>query len=350
MHRTTPSRARPARTGAPPPSTRPPTAKTHSRIEVAWCTKNGTGTRLIPDGAITGAHFVQTPDFVQVTGVGNLTFLNIPAGDAGVRPSLSVSYLIPPHPHPGRGMHARTHASMHRRSPNKSPQLDPHGQDGNGNPIGGLVFSSAFGQLQEIFEWTNFVSDSQFCFRACKPGPMAPTWCQHIYDTLGCAWNMPANYDPGVFEQCKGDSGQPMGVYGGSTFFQGEPATPPAHPVPSSSSCTSTSTIANGLVAVSTSISVSTSASAGASARVSASAGASAGAGASVSPDPHTHTSHPSELTTQAGGTGATRSSTGASPTATGTNANAAISLRSRSGAHLILICVALGVAVCLVA
>ncbi|KAG6828597.1 hypothetical protein H0H92_007338 [Tricholoma furcatifolium] len=37
------------------------------RIEVAWCTKNGTGTRLIPDGAITGAHFVQTPDFVQVT-------------------------------------------------------------------------------------------------------------------------------------------------------------------------------------------------------------------------------------------------------------------------------------------
>jgi hypothetical protein len=28
----------------------------------------GTGTRLIPDGAITGAHFIETPDFVQVTG------------------------------------------------------------------------------------------------------------------------------------------------------------------------------------------------------------------------------------------------------------------------------------------
>jgi hypothetical protein len=29
----------------------------------------GYGTRLIPDGAITGAHFVQTPDYVQVTGI-----------------------------------------------------------------------------------------------------------------------------------------------------------------------------------------------------------------------------------------------------------------------------------------
>jgi hypothetical protein len=25
-------------------------------------------------------------------------------------------------------------------------ELDPHGADGNGNPIGGLVFSDAFGQ------------------------------------------------------------------------------------------------------------------------------------------------------------------------------------------------------------
>jgi hypothetical protein len=30
--------------------------------------QNGTGARLIPDGTIEGAHFVQTPDFVQVTG------------------------------------------------------------------------------------------------------------------------------------------------------------------------------------------------------------------------------------------------------------------------------------------
>jgi hypothetical protein len=30
--------------------------------------KDGYGTRLIPDGSIHGAHFVQTPDFVQITG------------------------------------------------------------------------------------------------------------------------------------------------------------------------------------------------------------------------------------------------------------------------------------------
>lgn len=181
------------------------------RIEVAWCIKDGYGTRLIPDGSITGAHFVVTPDFVQVTGTGNLTGLNIPAGDTG-------------------------------------GELDPHGADGNGNPIGGLVFSSGFGDLQQILEWTNFMSADQFCFRACKPGPMAATWCQHIYDVMGCAWNMPANYNAGVFEQCRGDSGQPMGVYGGSTFHQGEPATPPPHPVPSSSSCTTLTSIGNSLV------------------------------------------------------------------------------------------------------
>ncbi|KAF4618516.1 hypothetical protein D9613_010017 [Agrocybe pediades] len=186
------------------------------RIEVAWCLKNGTGARLIPDGTIKGAHFIQTPDFVQVTGVGDLTKINIPAGDEG-------------------------------------GELDPHGADGNGNPIGGLVFSSAFGQLQQMHEWTNFVSADQFCFRACKPGPMAATFCQHIYDVMGCFWNMPGNYDPG-FEECKADSGEPMGVYGTSTFFQGQPVTPAAHPAPSSSSCVPQSTIGNGFLISGTSI------------------------------------------------------------------------------------------------
>ncbi|KAG2069119.1 hypothetical protein BDR04DRAFT_1128959 [Suillus decipiens] len=179
------------------------------QIEVAWCMQSGYGTRLIPDGSITGAHVVVTPDYIQVTGVGNLTNINVPAGDAG-------------------------------------GELDPHGADGNGNPIGGLVFSSAFGALEQIHEWTNFVSADQFCFRACKPAVNAPTMCQHIYDVMGCEWNMPANYSSGVFEQCLGDSAEPMGVYGTSTFYQGVPVTPPAHPIPSSSSCTFFSTISNG--------------------------------------------------------------------------------------------------------
>lgn len=75
----------------------------------------------------------------------------------------------------------------------------------------------------------NFMSDAQFCFRACKEGPKAPAFCkhstaprvaltyfltmmkfpgQHIYDVMGCDWNMPANYSPDVFEQCQGDSGE----------------------------------------------------------------------------------------------------------------------------------------------
>ncbi|KAF8270441.1 hypothetical protein EI94DRAFT_769038 [Lactarius quietus] len=180
------------------------------QVEVAWCIKPGYGTRLIPDGTITGAHFVQTPDYVQVTGIGNLTQINIPQGDAG-------------------------------------GELDPHGATGKGNPIGGLVFSNAFtGQYQELHEWTNFVADSEFCFRGCQDGPQAPTLCQHIYDVMGCMWNMPGNYDPG-FNQCDGDDGEPMGVYRGSTFYQGEPTTPAAHPPPATSSCTTYATIGNNI-------------------------------------------------------------------------------------------------------
>ncbi|KAI0251177.1 hypothetical protein BJV78DRAFT_1126703 [Lactifluus subvellereus] len=176
------------------------------RIEVAWCIKSGHGTRVIPPGAITGAHFVQTPDYVQITGVGDLTKINIPTGDAG-------------------------------------GELDPHGADGKGNPIGGLVFSSAFGgQVQQLHEWTNFVSATQFCFRGCKDGPNAPALCQHIYDVMGCAWNMPGNYNPG-FDKCAGDTGEPMGVYGQSTFFQGNGNTPPPHPAPATSSCRTVPTI-----------------------------------------------------------------------------------------------------------
>ena len=56
-----------------------------------------------------------------------------------------------------------------------------------GNPIGGLVFTSAFGgSLQQAHEWTNFMSADQFCIRACKDGPRAPEYCQHIYDVMGC--------------------------------------------------------------------------------------------------------------------------------------------------------------------
>jgi hypothetical protein len=62
--------------------------------EVAWCTKSGRGTRVIPDGTLTGVHFVRTPDYVQVTGVGDFTKINIQAGDEGGGKQHSVLFFI----------------------------------------------------------------------------------------------------------------------------------------------------------------------------------------------------------------------------------------------------------------
>jgi len=173
--------------------------------EVAWCTKSGRGTRLIPDGALKGVHFVKTKDYVQVTGVGDFTKLDILKGDAG-------------------------------------GELDNRGADGRGNPAGGLVYGNTFGTGIQYHEWTSFISDSEFCFRACI-GPDATTNCNHIYDVMGCFWNIPANYDAGTFETCDGDDDLPMGVYGTSTWFQGVNPTPPPHPAASSSNCVTVPTV-----------------------------------------------------------------------------------------------------------
>ncbi|KAJ7163821.1 hypothetical protein C8R43DRAFT_254231 [Mycena crocata] len=231
------------------------------RIEVAWCIKNGTGARLIPDGAITGAHWLITPDYIQVTGIGNMSMLNIPSHDAG-------------------------------------GELDPHGADGNGNPIGGVVFSTAFGQLEQVFEWTNFMGQDEFCFRICDPkGSNAPGYCQHIYDTLGCEWNMPGNYKTG-FDTCHADSGEPMGVYSSSTFHQGDPVTPDAHPAPSPTSCTTVTSIGNGFIIQGTDIVTPTS-------TKPTSSGAGSGAGSSAG-------NGGGSATAASGGSSPTKSTTGA--------------------------------------
>lgn len=113
---------------------------------------------------------VETPDYIQITGVGQFTNINIAAGDLG-------------------------------------GELDPHGATGNGNPVGGLVFSNVwsggsgsgqqasisivllicFIDLNQIHEWTNYMAVDEFCIRVCKEGPNAAMWCQHIYDTMGYA-------------------------------------------------------------------------------------------------------------------------------------------------------------------
>ncbi|SPC65363.1 uncharacterized protein UHOD_00478 [Ustilago sp. UG-2017b] len=187
------------------------------RSGVAYCTTDRHGTRLIPDGTIEGAHFVRTRDYVQVTGVGDFTSILIPDGDDG-------------------------------------GEFDPHGADDLGNPIGGIVYTTANpatnGEPYFVSDWTNFMSYNQFCLRACW-GERAAAQCEHIYDVMGCRWNIPANYEPGVFETCDGDVGLHQGIYGSSTFRQGDPVTPSAHPAPSSSQCSTVRTISHGLLAAS---------------------------------------------------------------------------------------------------
>ncbi|KAF9266440.1 carbohydrate-binding module family 13 protein [Marasmius fiardii PR-910] len=186
----------------------PPTVDTignSERVEVAYCTKTNRGTRTIPNGTLKGVHFVKTPDYVQITGQGDFTKINVRHGDDG-------------------------------------GELDPHGADGNGNPIGGLVYGNSFGKSLQYHEWTSFMSATEFCFRACV-GRNAATNCQHIYDVMGCQWNIPGNYSSGAFENCDGDSTEPMGVYGTSTWYQGISPTPSGHKAASSSNCIALPTI-----------------------------------------------------------------------------------------------------------
>ncbi|CAD6923287.1 unnamed protein product [Tilletia controversa] len=181
------------------------------RDEVAWCTKPGYGTRLIPDGTLHSVHFVKTPTYVQITGTGDFTKMNILPGDAG-------------------------------------GELDPHGADGNGNPIGGLVYTNAFnGQYQQIHQWTNFMSANEYCFKACIDADDAETQCAHQFDLQGCMWNMPGSYGDG-FEQCDGDIAQYPGIYGTSTYYQNEQGdnAPPPHAAPASYNCKAQPSPVNG--------------------------------------------------------------------------------------------------------
>ncbi|KIM23299.1 hypothetical protein M408DRAFT_264232 [Serendipita vermifera MAFF 305830] len=148
---------------------------------VAWCTKAGHGTRVMPAGTITGVTFVKTPDYIQVTGLINQANLNIVADDSG-------------------------------------GEMDPHGADQRGNPLGGLLFTNAWsnGYTQAV-EWHNFMGGGAFCLKACDPSrPNAAHYCEHVFDRIGCKYNAPASYAEGVFESCQGESQDFPGVYTGA--------------------------------------------------------------------------------------------------------------------------------------
>ncbi|KAF8438130.1 hypothetical protein L210DRAFT_2307366 [Boletus edulis BED1] len=168
---------------------------------VAWCTESAQGSLVIPDGTILGAHLVITTEYVQITGVGKLTNINVPPD--GVVSASGQSY------------------SDHR-----------------------IVVTSVFGQLEQISEWTSFVSQERFCFRACRPSAAASAACPQIHDIFGCSESVSGNYDTGVFEDCIVDGAEvPSALY---QEILAAPSHRSAHPF---SHCTSRGTIGNAQIA-----------------------------------------------------------------------------------------------------
>ncbi|KAF8517531.1 hypothetical protein BU17DRAFT_76372 [Hysterangium stoloniferum] len=270
---------------------------------IAWCTKPGHGARTIPPGALTAVHFVKTPDYVQITGLIKQSLVNIATDDSG-------------------------------------GELDPHGADQRGNPLGGLEYSTAFSGNNNIFdqisEWNYFIGGNVFCMKACTAkGPHAADYCQHIYDRLGCSFNMPGSYTDGIFESCVGDSMDIPGVFTGadgkvSTYFQPPEslgpitALPYTPRVPSSSNCqtfSSQALYASAASLLGTSTSATTSATR---------TGASSAPGATGSPSTNSRTA----------------TSSGASPTTTASRPNSAQKHAAQAAISLVSALVAFAVLV----
>ncbi|KAG0149495.1 hypothetical protein CROQUDRAFT_74138 [Cronartium quercuum f. sp. fusiforme G11] len=146
---------------------------------------DGYGTRLIPHGTFESVHFIINlfilscdQHYVQISGRGNMTKINVIPGN-------------------------------------------------DGGELGGVVF----GNGNQFEQWTEFLLTDEYCIRACFNRPDAWRYCNHIYDLMACRWNIPANYAPG-FDTCTGDDVPlPMGEYKQRdgkihTWHQGEKPTP----------------------------------------------------------------------------------------------------------------------------
>jgi len=180
---------------------------------VAYCSKSGHGTRVMPLGTIISAQFMKTTAYIQVTGRLNQAGIGLASNDTG-------------------------------------GELDPHGADLAGNPLGGVVYSNSLPSakdttMQQASSWNNFVGSGIFCFKLCDPSVTSPDYCENRIDLLGCDYNMPASYADG-FTSCDGDLQDVVGVYtsNGQTLTWSQPAsldpssTLPWTPrIPASSNC-----------------------------------------------------------------------------------------------------------------
>ncbi|GAA6003824.1 hypothetical protein JCM10207_006425 [Rhodosporidiobolus poonsookiae] len=183
---------------------------------VAYCTSDNHGARLLKSGALKGVQVLRTEYYIQWTGVIDQTALHIQADDTG-------------------------------------GELDPHGADLMGNPLGGLVYSTNLPPsgdnktFVQAIEWNQFVGSGSFCLKLCaEKQPDGINYCENTYDRMGCLYNAPAAYKEGEFSDCDSELQDRVGIYTGtdgkvSTYSQppeGTAPNPPYQPrVPSTSNC-----------------------------------------------------------------------------------------------------------------
>lgn len=119
-------------------------------------------------------------------------------------------------------------------------ELDDYGADQQGNPLGALVYTNAFGTKADDFDkslqggvssllgsdneqqnifWVDFIGSGVFCLKACNPSNSnADLLCNHIYDEVGCTYNAVADYNNinGTFTVCDSTDMEQPGQWVGS--------------------------------------------------------------------------------------------------------------------------------------
>ncbi|EMD31526.1 hypothetical protein CERSUDRAFT_89048 [Gelatoporia subvermispora B] len=259
--------------------------------EVAWCTKPGYGTRLMPAGALQGMQYLIAPDYIMLTGFVDQSLIDMAPDDFG-------------------------------------GELDPHGADLRGNPIGGLLYSNAYpttntdnSSYTQVNEWTEYIGSNTFCIKICNPQSTNQlAMCNNRYDLIGISFNCPSTPTNGTFEVCDSDDMDPVGVYtsDGQTITWSQPnvgpvTSVPYTPTPPASSNCRTYASTDLFTALPTPTGASASASSG---------GASA-------------TSAPSGNRSSSNGSSASRSGSAGSASATGAGANGAGALKVSAAASI---------------
>ncbi|KAF9812134.1 hypothetical protein IEO21_06367 [Rhodonia placenta] len=185
--------------------------------EVAWCSKKGHGSRIMPEGTLQGVQYLVTSAYIMIVGFIDQTQVNLAPNDYG-------------------------------------GELDPHGSDLLGNPMGAIVYSNQYptgntnnNSLSQVIEWTQFIGSDTFCIKICNPDQTDANnvgLCQNIYDEVGIGYNCPNAAKNGTFEVCDAEPMSPVGQYVSNgvttTWVQpwsGVVSAPYTPTIPSSSNC-----------------------------------------------------------------------------------------------------------------